>query len=231
MRTPLRVSAGCAPVHGSSHTYGQMPARYPSRTDLAKCPTARRNCNVTVDRPPLPNQAAPGRGPRPRRSAVPRPPPGGQGSTPCQPTRGVTGRARAPCRGPTDCSIDGGSPAAVRALARQSQPAHPDGTPRCRDPHVPPPLTPRRARDSRPARSTTCPSTSRAPLAPLGSRPRIPRRTHQRQASSPTALRYPHGNASPPLCVAALRLTAHSCTKGCLLCYFALSCLRPSSRS
>ncbi len=36
---------------------------------------------------------------------------------------------------------------------------------------------------------------------------------------------------TPPLSVAALRLTAHSCTKGCLLCYFALSCLRPSSRS
>ncbi len=51
------------------------------------------NCEVTVDRPPLPNQAAPGRGPRPRRSAVPRPPPGEQGSTPCQPTRGMTGRA------------------------------------------------------------------------------------------------------------------------------------------
>jgi excisionase family DNA binding protein len=54
-----------------------------SRHDrLARLGEAPSSCNacdekelqVTVDRPPLPNQASPGRGPRPRRSAVPRGP-------------------------------------------------------------------------------------------------------------------------------------------------------------
>ena len=49
----------------------------------------------------------------------------------------------------------------------------------------------------------------------------------------PLALRlqHPRRKATLPLGSAALRLTAHSCTKGCLLCYFALNCLRPSNRS
>jgi hypothetical protein len=139
---------------------------------------------VTVDRPPLPDQASPGRGPRTRRSAVPRPPPGGQGSTPCQPTRGVTGRARAPCREPTDCSIDGEGPAACprwwcrsSALSRSSRAAVTDSAP------YPSARPARSPRDDRPPALTQ---------APLGSRPRLA----SRDASAASC--FPSSRASTP---------------------------------
>jgi hypothetical protein len=112
-RSP-RHGCSCACLAGAAHT----------QTDEG---TASHGRSSAAPRPGCAWSGA-----RTRRSAVPRPPPGGQGSTPCQPTRGVTGRARAPCRGPTDCSIDGEGPAAcprwwcpqLRAVAILSRRRH-----------------------------------------------------------------------------------------------------------
>ena len=103
----------------------------------------------------------------------------------------------------------------------------------------PTPLTPRRT----PWHSTHASHDTTLTISSIRTPPRLhptpsrlsPYASHDAPACAQlllqTHLQHPRRKATLPLSSAALRLTAHSCTKGCLLCYFALSCLRPSSRS
>jgi len=84
---------------------------------------------------------------------------------------------------------------ALRAPARQAQPSHARRTPRRRHRSSPPPITPR--------------STRAACLSPqVRSAPRLPALQHP-CSGQPSWL---SSKASLPLCVAALRFAAHSCT-------------------